>query len=126
MISADKALGGSEHFRMFVDELGRAFVRSHLGISRQKLTALLAPKAVVPRAYVFALYWESDYGRSVIDSARHHELCLLRQLVQCHENTIAGLSVRIQLLLDEVRQKGARGGLPHSANERWFCQVPSR
>lgn len=117
MISAQRDLGGSNDFRMMVDELGRAFVIRHLAISRQQLAAWLLPNAQVPRASVLALYWETHWGRSLIDSDRHNELDLLRGLVRCHKETIATLRQRVAILEAELRVNALVG---LSANERWF------
>ena len=115
MITAQRDLGGSNDFRMMVDELGRAFVIRHLAISRQQLAAWLLPNAHVPRANVLALYWETHWGQNLIDSDRHNELDLLRGLVRCHKETIATLRQRVAILEAELR---VNVGL--SANERWF------
>ena len=123
MISAHRGLGGSEDFRMMVDELGRTFVMKHLAISRQQLTAWLAPCATVPRANVLALYWESRWGRSLVDSDRETEIGALRSLARCHERTIETLRTRVSELEVEVRSEP---GILHSANERWFSEIPSR
>ena len=123
MITAQRDLGGSEDFRLMVDELGRAFVIRHLAISRQQLAAWLAPDARVPRASVLALYWETHWGRHLIDSDRQNELDLLRGLAKCHERTIAILRARVAILELELRADAPSAS---SANERWFDETPDR
>ena len=123
MITAQRDLGGPNDFRLMVDELGRAFVIRHLAISRQQLAAWLSPTARVPRASVLALYWETRWGRGLIDSDRQNELDLLRGLVRCHERTLVTLRERVGILEAELRDR-ARGAL--SANERWFDETSVR
>lgn len=123
MITAQRDLGGPNDFRLMVDELGRAFVIRHLAISRQQLAAWLSPTARVPRASVLALYWETRWGRGLIDSDRQNELDLLRGLVRCHERTIVTLRERVGILEAELRDR-ALGTL--SANERWFDETSVR
>jgi hypothetical protein len=128
MITAQGDLGGAGHFQLMVEELGRKFVMAHLAISRQQLAAWLIPDAKVPRASVLALYWETRWGRSLIDSDRETELQLLQGLVECHKVTIQELGARVRILETELRSAAAPPFL--SANERWFSQTqqtqPSR
>ena len=115
MIAAPRQLGGCEDFRLMVDEMGRAWVMRHLAVSRQQVAAWLRPNASVPRAAVLALYWETQYGRSVVDCDHHQEMGLLHTQLAIDRTTIRTLNQRVATLECELAESTAR-----SANDRWF------
>ena len=123
MISMQRGLGGVNDFGLMVGELGRAEAMRLLDVSRQQLTAWLKPDARVPRACVLALYWETRWGRSVIDRDRQAEIDLLRAQVRCLAETVGTLRARVKELEIECR---SRARAAQSANDRWFSELPRR
>mgnify|MGYP000856052026 FL=1 len=82
MLSAPQAIFGPNLFRIFVDELGGAkHVAKFLDVSIRSVQSWLANENP-PRAVVLALYWESRYGRSLIESDQINEIRLLYRRVQ--------------------------------------------
>lgn len=118
-----RGLGGVNDFGLMVGELGRSEVMRLLEVKRQQLTAWLKPDACVPRACVLALFWETRWGRSVIDRDREAEISLLRAQVRCYAETVGTLRARMNELEIECRS-GSRGA--QSANDRWFAELPRR
>lgn len=100
MISAPKNIYGPDIFRMFVEELGGPKrVCEMLDVTERTVWRWLADGSV-PQMAVRALYWETQYGRSLIDTDHHFEVMTLRNQVKCLEEQfkkaariIAGLKV---------------------------------
>ena len=109
-------------FEMLVHELGPPFVIKHLAITRQQLTAWLRPDSRVPRGQVLALYWESQYGRSVVDSHREFEARNLKDLADSFMRQVETLRSRVISLEEELRS--AQGGA-YAANDGWLNATPT-
>lgn len=100
MISAPKNIYGPDIFKMFVEELGGPKrVSKMLDVTERTVWRWLADGSV-PQMAVRALYWETQYGRSLIDTDHHFEVVTLRNQVKCLEaqfqkaaRIIAGLKV---------------------------------
>lgn len=85
MISAPKNIYGPNLFKMFVHELGGPkLVCKKLDVSERTVRRWLA-EGTAPRMAVLALYWESQYGRSLIDVEHHHEICIMRTRIRILE-----------------------------------------
>lgn len=100
MISAPKNIYGPDVFKRFVFELGGPKrICKMLDVAERTVWRWLADESV-PKMAVLALYWETQYGRSLIDSDHHAETALLRghvQLLQDQftraQHVIAGLKL---------------------------------
>lgn len=100
MISAPKNIYGPNIFKMFVVELGGPKrVCKMLDVTERTVWRWLADESV-PQMAVRALYWETQYGRSLIDCDHHFEVDLLRNRIRNLEDQfkraariIAGLKV---------------------------------
>jgi hypothetical protein len=82
MISAPKEIRGINVFRVFVDELGMAKTCQILDVPEATVRRWLrntgvADKHPVPRMAVLALYWETKYGKMLVDSDQVNEIRLL-------------------------------------------------
>lgn len=85
MISAPKNIYGPNVFKIFVFELGGPKqVSKMLDVNERTVRRWLAEDSV-PKMAVLALYWESRYGRSLIDADHHAEMVLLRGHIQILE-----------------------------------------
>lgn len=85
MISAPKNIYGPNLFKIFVHELGGPkLVCKKLDVSERTVWRWLADDSV-PKMAVLALYWETQYGISLIDTERHHEIHLLRSRIKILE-----------------------------------------
>lgn len=77
MIKASKNIRGSNLFRIFVDDFGGPnLVAKFLGVTERTVYRWLASENI-PRLPVLALYWETQYGRSLIDTEQVNEIRLL-------------------------------------------------
>ncbi len=79
MISAPKDIFGPNAFEMFVHELGMARVSTILEVTPATVRRWMRGTTAVPRMAVLALYWETQYGRSLIESEMVNEIRLLYQ-----------------------------------------------
>lgn len=92
MISAPQNLYGSDVFRKFVEELGGPkIVALFLDVTERTVWRWLAEDSV-PKMAVLSLYWETKYGRSVIDTDHNFELSLLYGRIRILENQFAKAS----------------------------------
>jgi hypothetical protein len=86
MISAPKNIYGPNLFKIFVHELGGPkLVCKKLDVSERTVWRWLADDSA-PKMAVLALYWETQYGISLIDTERHHEIHLLRSRIKILED----------------------------------------
>lgn len=111
MIRAPKDIFGPNAFRIFLEELGRERVCKMLDIHENTLRRWLRGTSPVPRMAVLALYWETSYGRSLIESDQ--------------VNGIRRLARRVDILLEQyLRAKDVVAGLRRlhtgTANEPYF------
>lgn len=79
MISAPKDIFGPNAFQMFVHELGMTRVSKILEVTPATIRRWMRGTTQVPRMAVLALYWETQYGRSLIESEMVNEIRLLYQ-----------------------------------------------
>ena len=85
MISAPSNVRGLTLFEMFVHEIGKERVCSMLDVHSTTLLRWLRGASPVPRMAVLALYWETQYGKSMIDTDQVNEIRLLYQRIHAHE-----------------------------------------
>jgi hypothetical protein len=81
MISAPSDMWGINAFTTLVGQIGEERACKILDIHRTTLNRYLAEKTRVPKPCVLALYWESNWGRAVIDSDHRTEIQLLYQKI---------------------------------------------
>ncbi len=82
MISAPKDIYGPNVFKQFVHELaGPVRVAKFLDVSERTVRRWLA-EGSAPKMACLALYWETQYGRSLIDADHQTEVALLRGRVR--------------------------------------------
>lgn len=81
MITAPKDIYSVAFFEVMLHELTMPRVLSVLGVTERTVYYWLS-KERVPKAAMHALFWESRYGRSVIDSDHDFEINLMRQQIQ--------------------------------------------
>jgi len=98
MISAPRDMYGPEMFQLLYDQVGRTRALQLLGVSPRLLSRWLSGASDVPRCAVLALYWESNWGRSVIASDHHFEVSNLHGMVECLRREIRVLWERIAFL----------------------------
>lgn len=92
MISAPKNVYGPDIFKMFVNELGGPKrVCKMLDVIERTVWRWLAEDSV-PKMAVRALYWETQYGRSLIDTDHHNEVILMRGRIHLLEEQFARAS----------------------------------
>lgn len=85
MISAPQNIYGPNVFKIFVHELGGPrCVCKMLDVAERTVWRWLA-EGSVPKMAVRALYWETRYGRSLIDADHDAEVVLLRSNIQILE-----------------------------------------
>lgn len=89
MISASKDVRGPNLFCIFVEELGLARACSILDVTPVTVRRWLRGAAKVPRMAVLALYWETQYGRSLIDTDQVNEIRLLYRRMSVLEDQYA-------------------------------------
>lgn len=86
MIAAPNNVYGPDIFKVFIHELGGPkIVCKMLDVSERTVRRWLAEESV-PKMAVRALYWETRYGRSLIDTDHHNEVVLLRGQIRCLED----------------------------------------
>lgn len=73
MITAPHDMYGINIFRIFVDELSAKQAAKILDVTTATISRWIATEKV-PKAAVLALYWESKYGRSLIESEHDREI----------------------------------------------------
>jgi hypothetical protein len=77
MISAPKDIFGKDVFELFAAELGTARVCKLLSVSHRTVQRWMSGATPVPKMAVLALFWETHYGRSLIESEMINEIRLL-------------------------------------------------
>lgn len=123
MLSAPKTIFGPNIFRIFVNELGGIKrVAKFLDVSERTIGYWLA-KDRPPRAAVLAMYWETQYGRSLIESDQITEIRLLYRRVHILQEQYAKAREIVT---------GLRRLQTDTANEAFFdelqdlsCQFPN-
>ena len=116
MISAPKGILRPGVLKIFVSEFGGPKqVAKFLDVSERTVWRWLAT-GKVPRAIILALYWETQYGKSLIDSDQVNEIRLLYRNVSI-------LQEQYQRAKDIVT--GLRRLNAGTANEAYFEELPN-
>lgn len=100
MISAPRDMWGINCFQIMVDQLSEPRALHILGITKPVLRRYLSGSLKVPRMAVLALFWETPYGRGMIDSDHNFEVQLLHRRIQHLEKKNARIRA---LLMDMMR-----------------------
>lgn len=87
MISAPHDMYGPNLFELFVQELSIGRAAQILGESESKIKRWIRTERV-PKMAVLALYWETQYGRSLIDSDHRNELSLMSLRIRILEQQL--------------------------------------
>lgn len=115
MIKASKDIRGASLFRIFVQQFGGPkLVAKFLDVTDRTVWRWLAEENV-PRMAVLALYWETSYGKSLIDTDQVNEIRLLYQRINI-------LNSQFRRMKDIVT--GLRKMHTGSANEAFFDDIP--
>jgi hypothetical protein len=77
MISAPKDIFGKDVFELFAAELGTVRVCKILDVRQRTVQRWMSGATPVPKMAVLALFWETHYGRSLIESEMINEIRLL-------------------------------------------------
>lgn len=85
MISAPKNIYGITVFKMLIHELTVKRAAMILDVTERSIWRWLAD-GKVSKASVLALFWESHYGQSLIESDQRNEIVLLRARVRILED----------------------------------------
>lgn len=115
MIKASKDIRGANLFRTFVHELGGPkLVANFLEVTERTVWRWLSEESA-PRMAVLALYWETGYGKSLIETDQVNEIRLLY--------------ARINMMNSQFRRMkdiviGLRKMHTGSANEAFFDDLP--
>lgn len=88
MITAPKDAFSSEFFALMVHELTAARTIKLLDVHPTTLRRWLRGSVPIPKAACLALFWESRWGRSVIDSDHLYEVQLMRQRIRILEEQV--------------------------------------
>lgn len=120
MISAPKEIWGINVFKIFVKELGMARTCKILDVTERTVYRWLsntgvADKHPVPRMAVLALYWETQYGKMLVDSDQVNEIRLLYARIHV-------LEAQFSKARDIVA--GLRRMHTGTANEAYFDDLP--
>lgn len=84
MISAPPNIYGIDVFNIFLHEVTVKRAAKILDVTERTIWRWKS-EGKVPKAAVLALYWESQYGRSLIDTDHHNETVLLRSRIRILE-----------------------------------------
>lgn len=87
MISAPRDVHNVEFFRIVVHELSLSVASEILGVSQRTIQRWLANEEV-PKYAALALFWESRYGRSIIDSDHQYEVHLMSVRIRILEQQL--------------------------------------
>lgn len=87
MITAPKDIFGVEFFRIMLHELTMKRVTEMLDVHERTIYQWLSQERV-PRSASRALFWETRWGRSVIDCDHYTEIDLLRQRIHILERQV--------------------------------------
>ena len=116
MLNAPTEMFGQNAFDLLVDDVGERRATELLEVTRKTLRRWRRGHSVVPRMAVLALYWESTWGRSLIDTTRSSEIEMWRGLAKSLQCDLRKAQQRIEFLQqDAVR----------SANDPWFVPITS-
>ena len=89
MISAPHYIWGVNFFEQFAHELGVKQVCKLLEVSPATVRRWLKGSTPVPRMAVLALFWETKYGKGLIDTAQVNEIRMLYMRIRILEGQYA-------------------------------------
>jgi hypothetical protein len=85
MISAPKNIHYPDVFKQFVIELGgHKLVAKKLDVTERTIWRWIAENSV-PKMAVLALFWETQYGQSMIETDQRNEIVILRTRIRILE-----------------------------------------
>ena len=123
MIRAPNDIYGPNLFGIFVDELGLKQAVNLLGVHKRTVQRWKSGELAVPRMAVLALFWETNYGRSMIDTDQVNEIRLLYRRLHILEAQYA----KARNIVSGIRRLQTG-----TANEAFFdelqdlnCQMPN-
>lgn len=87
MISAPKDIFSPEFFDTMVHELTLARVSKLLGVEQRTVRRWIRT-GTAPRMAYLSIFWESRWGRSIIDSDHHNETQLMSQRIRILEGQV--------------------------------------
>jgi len=116
MLKAPTQMFGQNVFDLLVNDVGEQRATELLEVTRKTLRRWRCGESTVPRMAVLALYWESTWGRSQIDSSRSSEIEMWRGFAQSLQRDLRKAQERI----DFLQQDAVR-----SANDPWFVPITS-
>lgn len=87
MISAPKDIFSTEFFDTMVHELTLARVSKLLGVDERTIRRWIRT-GTAPRTAYLAIFWESRWGRSIIDTDHHNEMQLMTQRLRILEGQV--------------------------------------
>ncbi len=99
MISAPNDIWGINAFRILVQQITEPRALALLGVSKALLRRYLTGTSKVPRMAVLALYWESPYGRGMIDADHVTEIGYLHRQIWTLQRENARSRARVAHLL---------------------------
>lgn len=85
MISAPNDIWGVNFFDQFAQELGLAQTAKLLEVTPRTIQRWRDGTTPVPRMAVLALFWETKYGRGLIDTSQVNEIRMLYMRVRILE-----------------------------------------
>jgi hypothetical protein len=100
MISAPRDMYGANMFRLFYEELGMKRVCKILDVHERSVYRWLHETTPVPKMAVLALYWESMYGRALIDTDHFNEMRMVHGKIRSLEDQIR----KQQAIIEGLRQ----------------------
>ena len=100
MIAAPHDIWGINCFTILVNQLSEPRALALLGVSKRVLKNWLSERTPVPRMAVLALFWETPYGRGIIDSDHLYQI----QLLTLEKSLLKQENVRIRSLLESTIQ----------------------
>lgn len=100
MLRAPKDIVGEELFKLFVEELGTKRVLKLLRVHPKTLYRWVSGRAKVPQMAVLALYWETQYGRGLIDTDHINQINLYHGQMQLMQRQL----VKMKHIISGLRQ----------------------
>jgi hypothetical protein len=88
MLTAPRNMYGAGMFRLLYEELGFEKTRKILDVSESTLRRWLRGAIPVPKMAVLALYWESMYGRGLIDAEHTNEMRMVYGKIRSLEDEL--------------------------------------
>jgi len=106
-LRAPRDLGGQNDFALLVDQLGLSWCANHLGVHRTTIQRWKDGTVNVPRHVVLALYWQSNWGRALIDSDHMRALSSLYGMIDSLNQTNKALLAALEEMEKHVDRTAA-------------------